>query len=264
MSKGFLWFAQNNDKTDYVELSIKLANSIKRFNKQNHVCVITDAKSKFENKAIDMVKVLKQDDSAEHKTKWANEWKAFDMTPFTHTIKLEADMLWTTNTDWWWYHLWQNDLVFSVDCKNYRDQTIKDTTYRQIFIKNQLPNIYNGLMYFRKSKQAQKFFKFAEYITKNWTKVKTTMLINCHDKYPSTDVVFALAYRMLDPTNAKLIDYEWFKFIHHKPAIHNLTNVRDHNQYLYPNKTGDAVYLGERRLSRVWHYFDKELNVRTT
>ena len=264
MSKGFLWFAQNNDKTDYVELSIKLANSIKRFNKQNHVCVITDAKSKFENKAIDMVKVLKQDDCAEHKTKWANEWKAFDMSPFTHTIKLEADMLWTTNTDWWWYHLWQNDLVFSVDCKNYRDQTIKDTTYRQIFIKNQLPNIYNGLMYFRKSKQAQKFFKFAKYITDNWTKVKTTMLINCHDKYPSTDVVFALAYRMLDPTNTKLIDYEWFKFIHHKPAIHNLTNVRDHNQYLYPNKTGDAVYLGERRLSRVWHYFDKELNVRTT
>ena len=263
MSKGFLWFAQNNDTTDYVELSIKLANTIKRFNKQNQVCVITDAKSKFENKVIDIIKVLRQDDSAEHKTKWANEWKAFDMTPFTHTIKLEADMLWTTNTDWWWYHLWQNDLVFSVDCKNYRDQTIKDTAYRQIFIKNQLPNIYNGLMYFRKSKQAQKFFKFAEYITKNWTKVKTTMLINCHDKYPSTDVVFALAYRMLDPTNKKLIDYEWFKFIHHKPAIHNLTNVKDHNQYLYPNKTGDAVYLGERRLSRVWHYFDKELNVRT-
>ena len=44
---------------------------------------------------------------------------------------------------------------------------------------------------------------------------------------------------------SKKKDYEWFKFIHHKPAIHNLTNGRDHNQYLYPNKTGDAVYLGE-------------------
>ena len=116
--------------------------------------------------------------------KWANEFKAFAITPFTHTIKLEADMLWTINTDWWWYHLWQNDLVFSVDCKNYRDQTIKDTAYRQTFIKNQLPNIYNGLMYFRKSKQAQKFFELAEHITKNWTKVKTSMLVNCHDKYP--------------------------------------------------------------------------------
>jgi len=114
MSKGFVWFAQNNDKTDYVKLSIKLARSIKRFNKQNKICVITDEKSKFENKAIDIVKILKQDDSAEHKTKWANEWKAFNLTPFTHTIKLESDMLWTINTDWWWYHLWQNDLVFSA------------------------------------------------------------------------------------------------------------------------------------------------------
>jgi hypothetical protein len=262
MSKGFLWFAQNNDKTDYVKLSIKLAKSIKRFNRENKVCVITDEKSKFEDEAIDVVKVLKQDDSIEHTTKWANEWKAFSLTPFIHTIKLESDMLWTINTDWWWYHLWQHDMVFSVDCKNYRDETVKDTAYRQMFIKNQLPNIYNGLMYFRKSKQAQKFFQFAEYITKNWQKVKTTMLINCHDKYPSTDVVFALAYRMLDPTNKKLIDYEWFKFIHHKPAIHNLTRVKNHNEYLYPNKTGDAIYLGERRISRVWHYVDKELNVR--
>ncbi len=264
MSKGFLWFAQNNDKTDYVKLSVKLAKSIKRFNKNNKVCVITDQKSKFESNDIDIVKILKHDDSSEHKTKWANEWKAFNLTPFTHTIKLEADMLWTINTDWWWYHLWQNDLVFSVNCKNYRDQTIKNTAYRKIFSKNQLPNIYNGLMYFRRSKKAQKFFKFAEYITKNWPQVKTTMLVNCHDEYPSTDVVFALAYRMLDPTNKTLVDYEWFKFIHHKPGIHNLNHVKNHNQYLYPNQTGDALYLGERRVSRVWHYFDKELNVRTS
>ena len=42
MSKGFLWFAQNNPKTDYVRLSIKLAESIKKHNKFNLVCVITD------------------------------------------------------------------------------------------------------------------------------------------------------------------------------------------------------------------------------
>ena len=29
MSKGFVWFAQNNDKVDYVKLSIELAKSIK-------------------------------------------------------------------------------------------------------------------------------------------------------------------------------------------------------------------------------------------
>ena len=145
MSKGFLWFAQNNDKTDYVELSIKLAKSIKQHNKENQICVVTDIKSKFENDHVDIVKVLEDDASDTHAIKWANEYKAFRLTPFTHTIKLEADMLFTSNTDWWWNHLHQNNLVFSYNCRNYQDKTIKDTPYRELFKVNQLPNVYNGL-----------------------------------------------------------------------------------------------------------------------
>ena len=262
MSRGFLWFAQNNSKTDYVELSISLAKSIKRWNKHNQVCVITDEASKFENEHVDTVKVIRQDDSAEHEIKWANEYKAFDMTPFTHTIKLEADMLWTVNTDWWWYHLWQHDLVFSVDCRDYRDNVIKETPYRKLFTRNHLPNIYNGLMYFRRSNKAQQLYNTARDIVKNWADVKTRMLINCHDEYPSTDVVFSLAYRIMDPTSQGLIDYDWFKFIHHKPGVNGTMRTMDQNQYLYPNKTGDAVYIGETRVSRVWHYHDKELHAR--
>jgi len=262
MSKGFLWFAQNNSKTDYVELSITLAKSIKRWNKDNQVCVVTDEKSKFESEHVDVFKVMKQDDSAEHEIKWANEYKAFDMTPFTHTIKLEADMLWTTNTDWWWYHLWQHDLAFSVDCFDYRSNVIKETPYRQLFARNNLPNIYNGLMYFRRSNKAKQFYDTAKDIVKNWTDVKTKMLINCHDEYPSTDVVFALAYRIMDPTSQGLIDYDWFKFIHHKPGVNGTMMAKNENEYLYPNRTGDSVYIGETRVSRVWHYHDKELHAR--
>ena len=175
MSKGYLWFAQNNSKTDYVELSIKLAQSIKKWNKHSNICVVTDKQSKFESEHVDVVKILTKDDSETHDFKWANEHKAFSATPFTHTIKLESDMLWTTNTDWWWYHLWQHDLVFSVDCLNYKDQIVKHTPYRNLFTRNNLPNIYNGLMYFRKSTWSQKFFNIAESITLNWQKVKTNL-----------------------------------------------------------------------------------------
>ena len=97
---------------------------------------------------------------------------------------------------------------------------------------------------------------------KNWNEAKTRMLIDCHDKYPSTDVVFALACRIMDPTSEALADYDWFKFIHNKPAVHGLTRMKDHNQYLYPNRAGDAVYMGETRVSRVLHYHDKELHAR--
>ena len=263
MSKGFLWFAQNNAKTDYVELSIKLAQSIKRWNRDNTICVITDENSKFRHESVDIVKVLRNDDSAEHDIKWANEHKAFTLTPFTHTIKLESDMLWTINTDWWWYHLWQHDLVFSVNCRNYRDQIVTGTPYREVFRKNHLPDIYNGMMYFRKSMKAQKFFQLAEFITHNWVEVRDKFLKNCHDIYPSTDVVFALAYRIMDADSHQLVDYEWFKFLHHKPAVNRLQHTKDQNNYLYPNKHGDAVYLGDKRVSRVWHYFDKEIDVRS-
>ena len=58
MSKGFLWFAQNNDQTDYVRLSIALAKSIKRYNRENKICVITDEKSKFDSEFVDVVKKI--------------------------------------------------------------------------------------------------------------------------------------------------------------------------------------------------------------
>ena len=160
--------------------------------------------------------------------------------------------------------MWQHDLVFSVNCRNYKDDVIEQTPYRKLFHRNCLPNIYNGLMYFRKSKKAQSFFRNAQHITENWSEVKRSILVNCHDEYPSTDVVYALAYRLLDPMNHGLIDYEWFKFIHHKPAINGLDRVKDQNNYLFPNRNKQSIYLGEKRVSRVWHYHDKGINVRTS
>ena len=152
--------------------------------------------------------------------------------------------------------------MFSVDCFDYRSNIVKDTMYRKLFVRNYLPNIYNGLMYFRRSKEAQKFYKIAESIVQNWQQVKSQILVACHDEYPSTDVVFALAYRIMDPTARDLIDYDWFKFIHNKADVHGLSRFANHNDYLMPNISEDKIYVGETRVSRVWHYHDKELHAR--
>ena len=90
MDRGFVWFALNNSKTDYIDLSRKLAHSIKQVNRHNKVCIITD--KAIQDDMFDFVKVLKHDDSAEQEWKLNNEYKVFGLTPFTHTIKLEADM----------------------------------------------------------------------------------------------------------------------------------------------------------------------------
>ena len=158
MSKGFIWLCQNTETTDYVKCSIELARSIKQHNQESSICVLVDQKSFFESAYVDMVRILPTDHCVDHALKFANEYQVFALSPFTHSIKLEADMLWTANNDWWWNHLWQHDLIFSVNCLNYRGQTMFDTTYRKLFVKNNLPNIYNGLTYFRRSQRGKKFF----------------------------------------------------------------------------------------------------------
>lgn len=258
MSKGFLWICQNNNVTDYVELSVALAKSIKKFNKDNNVCVITDTKTKINSPYIDQVKVLASDESENDDIKWGNEYKAFTMSPFTHTIKLAADMLWTSNTDWWWYHLWQHNMVFAVDCYNYKDELVKNTSYRPHHDRNNLPNIYSDVTYFRRSTQAVRFGKICEMITKNWKTVTKEVLVNCHDQYPSTDIVYALAYRIMDPTNQNLIDFPWFKMIHNKKDIHGLNHVADHGSYLMPVDIDGKTILGGYAIHRPWHYLNKQ------
>jgi hypothetical protein len=52
---------------------------------------------------------------------------------------------------------------------NYKDKIVKNTLYRRLFQLNHLPDIYNGLTYFRRSERAMKFFNICQSITENWT-----------------------------------------------------------------------------------------------
>ena len=111
--------------------------------------------------------LLNGDTNPREKWRLSNEWQVFNLTPFTHTIKLEADMYLDTNIDYWWNYLHQQDMVFSWDCRNYKDDIVKETPYRDTFIQNALPNIYSGLTYFRKSYFADRFFNGPHWKQKN-------------------------------------------------------------------------------------------------
>ena len=256
-SRGYTWFALNNTTIDYVELSRHLATSIKKYNKHNQVCIITN--KKIEYKEFDKIIVLKEDYSKEQEWKLNNEWQVFQLTPFKHTIKLEADMLFTANTDWWWNYLQQHNMVFSYHCRCYRDTIITNTPYRRLFETNNLPDVYNGLTYFRRSRQAQTFFGLCKDIMTNWPAVKNKFLVNCHDEQPTTDVVYALALKIQDPLCEKQIKYDWFNFMHNKSAVNGLTQAYNNDQYLNPIKIDNKIYSGGYRQSRVFHYHNKSL-----
>ena len=253
-----MWLCQNNDQTNYVDMSIALARTIKKHNRENKICVVVDQKSFFESEWVDDIKVLIHDDADGHCKKFANEYKVFALTPFTHTIKLEADMIWNANTDWWWNYLCQHDLVLSVDCLDYKEQRVKDVAYRPYHKDNFLPNVYNGMTYFRKSVRAKQFFDLCKSIVKNWIVVKEEFLKKCFDQNPTTDIVYGLAYRLLDPTGEQMIDYPWFKFIHNKPSIHQPRYNYDPLNYYYPVRVNDDIVFGGKKLSAPLHYFYKD------
>ena len=257
MDKGYTWFALNNANTDYIELSRYLADSIKKHNKDASTCIITN--EKVEYKEFDHVVVLQNDYSKEQEWKLNNEWQVFELTPFKHTIKLEADMLFTENTDWWWNYLCQNNMIFSYDCRNYKDELIKETLYRNLFKSNDLPNVYSALTYFRKSKEAQIFFNVCKDITLNWQKVRDKMLVNCHDQQPTTDVVYALALKIIDPLQIKEIRHDWFTMMHNKNNVNRISEAFKNDQYLYTMNVEGNLYSGCHRQSRVLHYHNKAL-----
>lgn len=259
MSRGFLWIAQNNSTTDYVECSIHLCRSIKQHCRDNQVAVIVDQKTIVPAGIFDHVIVLEKDFSESIEWKMNNEFLVFNLSPFIHTIKLEADMLWTSNTDWWWNYLCQHDLVFSEHCRDYQDHVIEYGPYRKLFVKNNLKDIYNGLHYFRRSQWAVQFYRLCEIIIKNWNMVKDDMLIDCHDETPTTDVVYALANKIQDPLNYRFISYPWFNFIHGKDRIHlNVQHSNNLYNYLHPVIQKDRVYLGGYWLKQPLHYYEKD------
>lgn len=257
MNRGYMWFALNNKKTDYIDISRTLSHSIKKHNRDNKVCIVTD--QPVQDKLFDHVVVLKSDESANEEWKLSNEYKAFRLTPFTHTIKLEADMVFTQNTDWWWNLLWQYDQVFSYHCRNYKDEIVKDSFYRKLFARNQLPDVYNGLHYFRRSVKAKQFFDICEMIIKNWQTVKSEVLVNCHDEQPTTDVVYALANKLQDPLQLNRVEFEWFKFMHNKKHINKINPSFDNDNYLYPLTVNGKLYIGGYIQDRIVHYYNKKL-----
>ena len=84
-------------------------------------------------------------------------------------------------------------------------------------------------------------------------------LVNCHDEQPTTDVVYALALKILDPLQNTCIKYDWFNFMHNKNAVNGLTQAFINDQYPYPMQIDEKVYVGGYRQSRIYHYHNKSL-----
>ena len=222
--QGFLTIAQNTTEVDYLQLAYLQALSIKLTMPGSKYAVLVDTTTlklvtDQHRRVFDYVIEIVNDLAIDSKWKLDNEWQVFDLTPFKETIKLESDIVFTRSISHWWRAFRLRDLVLSTGCRNYRGKLSTSREYRRIFDDNQLPDTYNGLMYFRYTKTSTQFFNLARQIYANWDYISKNLLKNCRDPQPTTDVVYSLTAKILGVEQCTLPGLDYINFIHMKSAV---------------------------------------------
>lgn len=255
--QGFLTIAANTEDVDYLRLAYLQALNIKATQKIKSFAVILDANTAAmvteQHRAV-FDYIIKVPDSITGP--YGLEVQAFWHTPFKETIKLESDLLLPSLIDHWWTTFRLRDVVLSTGCKNYKQESATSRKYRKLFDDNNLPDVYNGLMYFRFSQTATNFFKVATEIFENWDTVKE-LLLGCDDKYPTTDVVYALAASIIGPELCTIPSADFINFVHMKPAINGFNEDLKFNEVFVTEFINGIVRINNINQYHPLHYYNK-------
>lgn len=259
MTRGFLTFAQNNDRTDYLNLAYLQAMSIKVTNTINSYTVVVDKNTMDQitdkhRLVFDHIIPIPGDDEAkDHQWKMHNEYKAYITSPYDETIKVESDMLFTASIDRWWNLLQLKNICFTNQVVDYREQTSTTRNYRKVFDINQLPDIYAGFYYFKKTPEAQTLFNYTEEIFKNWAFVKNYILKDAANEPASTDLVFSIAARMFGITECTMPG-AIPTFVHMKNAVQGWSEFRPWTEMVYHEFDRQYLTVGFYRQRLPFHY----------
>ena len=222
MTKGYVIMAVGDVK--YRRCADTLTRSIHNVMPDAKVSLITD-KYTVNDGLYDQVITLPYNDVDHSDWKLANDWQVYEASPYEYTIKLEADMYIPRNIDYWWDILKDRDLNISTAIRNFRGDLSTNNTYRQTFVKSNLPQTYNAITYFKKSELAEQFFVLVKNIFENW-KEYVQLLAYSSEERPTTDVVYAIAAKIIGVEQCTLPTFTQFSMSHMKPAINdNVTTV---------------------------------------
>jgi len=217
MSKGVCVFAQNNGTVDYVQQAVYLAKSL-RVTNSLPVTLITD--TPYKHSVFDRVVLLDDDDAKHNEWKIQNRYKVYDLSPYEQTLVFDADCVVLSDITRI-FNLLQQDLFFTHCALTYTGDTVSSDTYRKTFTANNLPNVYTGFYYFRKSCVAEKFFRLQKIIFENHTEFYNIFCKHNPPLQMSMDVNAAIGCKLF---NIQL-PAQICKFVHMKPAVQNWNNI---------------------------------------
>lgn len=263
--RGFLVFAQNGE-TDFVRLAYGLALSLRATQRDVPWLSVlvtpgTEMPDRYREVFDEVIDIPWGDEAQNSDWKLENEWKAIHCTPYRETIKLDADMLFTHDISTWWDILARQDIWFATDVETYRGDVATSDHYRKTFTSNDLPNLYTAMMYFKATDPTLELFEMVETIYHNWETFFYEFLDNTRPDHVSTDVVFALAVKLLDIENEVTFrDFSIPRFVHMKTRVQGWPSDASETwmDHLSGTVTPDLeVKIGRYRQMLPVHYQDK-------
>ena len=242
--RGYLIVAGTSESTDYVKCAETLAKSLRYWHPDVKICLVTDAE--YSNPLFDFIKPFPKGNTGG----WTTDWQVFLASPFHETVKLEADMVVSGPVEHWWT-LYRNMPVWiSTGCRNYHGAVSTKRTYRKIFDKNNLPDVYNAITYWRMSKESQVFFQTVKHLFENWEQEKT-ILQGAKDEHANTDLIYALSNDNFTTSNGPQI-------VHMKSSILGTQN-EDWSKELVWEIVNGRLRINGHSQSGFVHYNQKHL-----
>lgn len=260
--QGFLTIAQNTD-VDYLRLAYAQAMSVKLTMPGSLYAVVVDRATMTQitdkhRKVFDYVIELPEDHAKDETWKLSNEWQVFNLTPFKETIKLESDILFTRSIDHWWTMFRLRDVVLSLGCKDFQGKPGKSRRYRQVFDDNNLPDTYNGLMYFRYSETAYKFFTIARSVYQHWEFIRDNVLKNCREEKPTTDLVYAIVANNIGLDLTTLPECDFVNFTHMKNSINRWSETTPWPELVISEVDLPMIRIANTNQYHPLHYQNKD------
>ena len=262
MNRGFCILAQNNNDTNYVRQAYALAVSIHKFNKGQKVSIITNdiVEEKFKWAFDKIIDIPWTDQADETNWKIENRWKVYHASPYEYTIVMDADMLVLENIEHWWQELCKRDLFFVSNVTDFKGQIATSRYYRKVFDSNQLPNLYSGFYYFKKSNNVKRFFNLLELVMTNWELFYGKFAGKDYQKWCSFDVSCAIASKLMDISQDITQKNSFITFTHMKPHLQGWQDVPEKwsksiGQYLLQDGT---LMLGNYKQTKILHYVEDE------
>ena len=259
-NQGFFVVAQNSLDCDYIKQAYYLAKSIARSQSTvKNISLMTNdtVPAEYVSAFDKIIKIPFEDHALTSEWKVQNRWKAYHATPYEHTILLDADMLILSDLDNVWKQLQDKNLYFTSQVKNFRGDILTDRVYRKTFIENQLPNLYSGFCYFKKSNESLEFWKLVELITYNWEKFYGEFSPKNYQKFYSLDVTISIAVKILGLENC-FDNNQICSFTHMKSLIQGWHSVHPDWTKVAQVEIIDAetIYINQFKQTGVLHYVE--------